>query len=98
MDVRATNSIQSLFWPDSQGRSSSDVRRSSLSYPQDELQLSGVARMSSEDHGVNEGGTSEDRAAKLRRIKAEIEAGTYDTDEKLEIALNRMMNELAGED
>jgi len=36
----------------------------------------------------------ETRAEKLARIKAEIEAGTYDTDEKLEASIDRMFGTL----
>ena len=36
------------------------------------------------------------RAERIESIRQQIEAGTYDTDEKLEIALGRMFDELAG--
>ena len=34
------------------------------------------------------------RADKVAAIKAQIRAGTYDTDEKLDIALNRLLDEI----
>jgi negative regulator of flagellin synthesis FlgM len=37
------------------------------------------------------------REQRLAQIKAAIEAGTYETPEKLEIALNRMLDQLNGE-
>ena len=37
---------------------------------------------------------AETRAERLARIKQEIEAGTYDTPEKLEAAIDRMMGVL----
>ncbi len=37
---------------------------------------------------------TESRAERLARIKAEIDAGTYDTDEKLESAVDRMLREV----
>ncbi len=35
------------------------------------------------------------RADKVAAIKAQIQAGTYETDEKLDIALSRLMDEIA---
>lgn len=37
------------------------------------------------------------REQRLAQIKAAIEAGTYDTPEKLEIALGRMLDQVSGE-
>lgn len=34
------------------------------------------------------------RAERVAQIKAEIEAGTYETDDKLELAVGRLFNEL----
>ena len=34
------------------------------------------------------------RQARVDRIRAEIAAGTYETDEKLEIALGRLLDEI----
>ncbi len=36
------------------------------------------------------------RADKIAQIRAAIEAGTYETDEKLAVAMNRMMEDLDG--
>lgn len=35
------------------------------------------------------------RADKVAAIKAQIQAGTYETDEKLDIALSRLLDEIA---
>ena len=35
------------------------------------------------------------RADKVAAIKAQIQAGTYETDEKLEVALSRLLDEIA---
>lgn len=57
--------------------------------PKDELEISSAARMA---EGLSEAGES--RTERLARIKAEIEAGSYDTDEKLDVALSRMFDSL----
>ena len=36
------------------------------------------------------------RSERIRRIKQEIQAGTYETEEKLEIAINRLIDDLTG--
>ena len=36
-----------------------------------------------------------ERADLVARVRAEIEAGTYETDEKLNIAIDRLMDELS---
>lgn len=58
--------------------------------PQDSLQISDAARALSEADGPADAG----RAALLARVKAEIDAGTYDTAEKLESAVGRMLDGL----
>jgi anti-sigma28 factor (negative regulator of flagellin synthesis) len=57
--------------------------------PEDELELSAAGRMSD---GVAE--TAEMRAERLAQIKAAINDGSYDTDEKLDAALSRMFNSM----
>lgn len=59
--------------------------------PRDEVEISAVSRMlddASRTQGVRE--------QRLEQIKAAIEAGTYDTPEKLEIALDRMLEQIGG--
>jgi len=55
----------------------------------DRLELSGVshllAKLKSDDVRVD----------KVREIKAQIEAGAYETDEKLDTAIERLLDELA---
>ncbi len=41
---------------------------------------------------------AEQREARLKRIKQEIEAGTYDTDEKFNAALEKLLGQIAKED
>src|SRR5690349_10428314 len=60
--------------------------------PKDEVEISAVSKML--DDASRTPGVREQR---LAQIKAAIEAGTYETPEKLEIALDRMLDQLNGE-
>jgi negative regulator of flagellin synthesis FlgM len=57
--------------------------------PKDEVEISAVGKML--DDASRTPGVREQR---LAEIKAAIEAGTYETPEKLELALNRMVEQL----
>jgi anti-sigma28 factor (negative regulator of flagellin synthesis) len=57
--------------------------------PQDEVEISAVGKLL--DDASRTSGVREQR---LAEIKAAIEAGTYETPEKLELALNRMIEQL----
>jgi len=57
--------------------------------PKDEVEISEVGKML--DDASRTSGIREQR---LAEIKAAIEAGTYETPEKLELALNRMIEQL----
>jgi hypothetical protein len=61
--------------------------------PKDELEISAVGKLL--DDASRTPGIREQR---LADIKAAIEAGTYDTPEKLELALNRMVDQLKLDD
>lgn len=57
--------------------------------PKDELEISAAGKMLDK---ISQ--TPDLRQERLTRIKAEIENGTYDTDEKLEAALSKMFTSL----
>jgi negative regulator of flagellin synthesis FlgM len=59
--------------------------------PKDELEISSVGKM------LNELQQSGVRAERLALIKSQIEAGVYETPEKLEAALNRLLDEVRKE-
>jgi|SRR5579872_4980077 len=61
--------------------------------PKDEVEISAVGKML--DDASRTSGVREQR---LAQIKAAIEAGTYETPEKLELALNRMLETLNAEE
>jgi negative regulator of flagellin synthesis FlgM len=58
----------------------------------DVVEISTVARLAAMAQEV-----PEIRTDLVARIKAEIEAGTYETPERIDIAVNRLMDELLGE-
>ena len=58
-----------------------------LEVPQDEVELSAAGQLMGK---LTEGTDASLRAERLARIKSEIDAGTYDTDAKLEAALLKM--------
>jgi negative regulator of flagellin synthesis FlgM len=61
--------------------------------PRDEVEISSVGRMLDDASRIP--GVREQR---LEQIKAAIDAGTYETPEKLQIALDRMLEQLGGND
>lgn len=60
-----------------------------MEVPQDEIELSAAGQVVGKQ---TEGLEATQRAERLARIKAEIDAGTYDTDAKLEAALVKMFD------
>lgn len=61
-----------------------------ISSPQDEVEISSVGKMMDDVSRVS--GLREQR---LAQIKAAIENGTYDTPEKLELALGKMIDQIS---
>lgn len=60
-----------------------------LELPQDEVELSAAGQLMGK---ITEGTEAAQRTERLARIKAEIDAGTYDTDAKLEAAMLKMFD------
>lgn len=91
MDVSGAGSVSGAF-PVPANRAAvpqnQPTQSPAISSPTDELEISDAARM------MESLPDSEVRAARLAQIRAEIEAGTYDTDAKLEAALGRMLQSL----
>lgn len=95
MDVNGTSSISgSLPINKQNGPSNTNIKQTPaskpISSPQDELEISSAGRML--DEMTN---NSDMRAERLAQIKAAIDDGTYDTDEKLEAALSRMLDQIS---
>lgn len=63
---------------------------SPISSPQDEVEISSMSKMMDDVSRVS--GLREQR---LAQIKAAIENGTYDTPQKLELALGRMIDQIS---
>lgn len=82
--------------PGQSGNGASEVGSGSkpLQSPRDEVDISSAGRMMNEAASPtsDSGGVDEMRAARLAQIKAAIDDGTYDTDERLESALSRMFD------
>lgn len=67
------------------------AQRSSSAPIQDELQISAAAEAQLAAEAQGPSGIRHDRVAAIR---AEIARGTYETPEKLEIALSRLLNQI----
>lgn len=94
MDVRGLGSVGPAV-PVNQPRPTAmpkQVETSAPQSPQDQVEISDVGKMleeASRTPGVRE--------QRLAQIRAAIDAGTYDTPEKLEIALSRMIDQATRE-
>lgn len=91
MDVNGPGSVHSAF-PIKHAQPVSDVRPSAASRsvaPQDEVQISEAGKIL--EH-LNQ--SSELRGERLAQIKAAIDADTYETSDKLEAALQRLLDEV----
>ncbi|GIX03652.1 MAG: hypothetical protein KatS3mg113_0658 [Planctomycetaceae bacterium] len=87
MDVRAVGSTPGVSPLGSvKATSPSAQTPAKVSAPQDELEISAAGQMLDQ---LSQ--TSNLRQERLARIKAEIDQGTYDSDEKLEAALLKLM-------
>lgn len=95
MDVNGTSSISGSSPISKQiGPSNTNTNKTPaskpISSPQDELEISSAGRML--DEMTND---SEMRAERLAQIKAAIDDGTYETDEKLDAALSRLLDQFS---
>jgi len=69
---------------------------SRLQIPQDTLEISEAAQMMSELQSSNSSG--QERAELIARIQTEIANGTYDTEEKMELAFMEFLQQASHED
>ncbi len=95
MDVNGPGSIQSSF-PIKPAQQNSEVQKPAITKPvstQDEVEISPAGKMLDTLHQ-----SSELRAERLAQIKSEIDAGTYETPDKLEAALGELLNEIHGDE
>ena len=92
MEINSTGSVPSFRAISQSGvKQNQQAAKTSggLQTPQDELEISDAARMLQE---IQE--SPEQRAEKLAAIKQSIADGTYETEEKLDAALFKMMNDV----
>jgi len=94
MDVSGPSSVQGALpiKPVQPTQSVSQAPESSSITPTDEVEISSAGRMMDT---LNQ--SSELRAERLAQIKSEIEAGTYETADKLEAALEKLLDEIGAE-
>lgn len=91
MDVNGIGSVHSSY-PIQRSQPTPDVSKAAETTPistADQVEISSAGRLL--DQAVQTSGL---RAERLEQIKAAIDAGTYDTDEKLEAALERLLDEI----
>ncbi len=69
---------------------------SRMQIPQDTLEISEAAQMMSELQSSS--GSSPERAELIARIQAEIANGTYDTEEKMELAFMKFLQQASRDD
>lgn len=95
MDVRGLSSARPMSPVNRPEVTSAPVETapSGPTSPRDEVEISAVGKLL--DDASRTPGIREQR---LAEIKAAIEAGTYETPEKLELALNRMVEQLKLDD
>lgn len=96
MDVTGPGSVQGGFSFQRAKQISQPTQTESVSKtmaPVDQLEISEAGKLMSESQDL-----SAVKAERLAQIKAEIDAGTYDTPEKMETALLRMLNQISLED
>ena len=89
--IQSTQNIQSLHRPSAGQEVAEPVRQTtalkdSVSFSEEALRLSDVAKPSMESTKI--------RFDLVNRIRAEIAAETYDTPDKMDIALERMTNRI----
>ncbi len=95
MDVNGPGPVHGIF-PVKQIQPTTKVEKTAEpqpAAPRDEVEISSVGKMLDELSP-----SSEVRSERLAQIKAAIEAGTYETPEKLEAALEKLLGEIAPDD
>ncbi len=77
-------------------RQSTGSQPSRLQIPQDSLEISEAAQMMSDLQALD--GSSPERAELIARIQTEIANGTYDTEEKMEMAFMKFLQQTSHDD
>lgn len=97
MEVRGTTSVAAAYAANSTGNVVQPPKTaktdSSWVMPKDEVQFSNAAQLA--DQVSQAGGGL--RSERLTQIRAAIEAGVYETPEKMELALSRMLEQVLRE-
>ena len=89
MQIRPTSTIKSTTAINLQPQAKTSSVASTTSVPVDQLNISAEAQM------MSAASTRSDiRADRVADIRAQIAGGQYETSEKLEVAIGRMLNEI----
>ena len=89
MQIQPTNNIASSSAVNLQAQNSTSSTDAANMLPVDQLDISAEAQ------SISQTGTTEIRADRVADIRAQIATGQYETAEKMDIALSRMLNEYA---
>lgn len=95
MEVHGPGPVHSAF-PIKQVQPTTEIEKTAEpqpATPRDEVEISPVGKMLDE---LSQ--SPEVRAERLAQIKAAIEAGTYETPEKLDAALDKLLDEISLDD
>lgn len=89
MQIRPTSNIRSTTAINLQPQAKTNATSSTTSVPVDQLNISAEAQMMS----ATSPGTDV-RADRVADIRAQIAGGQYETSEKMDLAIGRMLNEI----
>ena len=87
MQIRRTTQLNNAQALNLQTRQKTTATQTSTAAPMDQLDLSVEAQMLSQ--------TSDIRQERVAHIKSQIASGVYETPEKIDAAVNRMLDEFA---
>lgn len=90
MQIRPTSNVQSASSVSLQTQNTTRETGAADSLPSDQLDISLEAQMMSTSATTND-----IRADRVADLRAQIASGTYDSAEKMDTAISRMINELA---
>ena len=90
MQIRRTTNLQNTNAVRLQTQNKAKPAAESVSAPVDQLEFSAEAQMISQSNSA-----SNIRMDRVNDIRAQIANGVYETPEKLEVAMNRLLDEIA---
>ena len=92
MQIRPTNNVQTTSPVNLQTQNRTSQATSSSAVPVDQLDISPEAQLISQTQAAE---SNQIRSDRVETIRTEIASGQYETPEKMEAALTRLLDELA---